>query len=325
MNHDDYERLRAVADQVAASRAHRLSGKQEQRVSEYERELPEFDAIFTAASSELRERGWQRMQRDLNSYGAALPWRKAESRFRLRPSETTIWSGPNGSWKSLTVNFILGHLAFCGQRVFVASLELTADDQLARLATQMLCNSKPTRSRYDALMDRLADNLMVYDFVGSVRPERAVALARYAATDLQAQHVLIDNLTMVVPPGRDADERAARCVAGLYQVGRDTGACMHLIAHVRKPDEGNRFLTRYDIRGTGAAPDMVDNVVMMQINEGKRAARENDDPRRDEEPDVYMTVDKQRHGTYRGRMGFWQHETTMRLCECGFDTPEAYV
>jgi twinkle protein len=322
VNLDEFERLHEVADQVA--RAHRLDGKQEARVSQYERELPEFDAIFTCASSDIRERGWQRLQRDEN-YGSAMPWHKTHRKFRLRPSETTIWAGPNGSWKSGTVNFILGHMAYHGERAFVASLELTADDQLARLSWQMLCNRHPVRSRYDDLMDRLGDNLMIYDFVGQVRPQRAVALARYAAVELQAQHILIDNLTMVVPPGRDADEQAARFVAGLYQVGRDTGAHIHLIAHVRKPEDQNRMLTRYDIRGTGAAPDMVDNVVMMQINEAKRAAQERDSGAMTEEPDLWVTVDKQRHGGYRGRFGFWQYDTTLRLGENGVDLPEAYA
>jgi twinkle protein len=303
----------------------RLNGAQETRVRDYERELPEADKVFTLASGELRERGWARLQRKEDAYGAALPWPKTETRFRLRPSETTVWAGPNGSMKSLTVNFILAHLAYHAQRVFVASLELTADDQIARIARQMLCNPYPTRARYDALMDRLGDSLMVFDFVGQVRPERAVALARYAATDLQAQHVLIDNLTMAVPPGRDSDEKGARFVAGLYQVGRDTGAHMHLIAHVRKPDDDSRFLNRYDIRGTGAAPDQVDNVVMVQTNETKRKSMEGGSDAKREEPDLFVTVDKQRHGGFRGRMGFWFYERSLRLAESGIETPQEYA
>jgi twinkle protein len=303
---------------------HRLSGKQERRVSEYERDLPEFDAVYTMMADELRERGWQRMQRDDRTYGSQLPWAKTWHRFRLRPGEMTIYAGPNGSWKSLTVGHMLGHCAWHGERVFAASLELVADDQIARLSRQMLCNLHPTRERYDALHDRLGDNLMVYDFVGRLRPERAVALARYAAAELQAQHVLVDNLTMVVPPGRDADEQAARFVAGLYQVGRDTGAHVHLIAHIRKPDDDTRELTRYDIRGTGAAPDMVDNCVMMWLNEGKRRAIDAGRDDRREEPDLWVKVDKQRHGAYRGKLGFWQHEGSLRLCESGIDDPEPY-
>jgi twinkle protein len=303
---------------------HRLSGRQERRVSEYERELPEFDAVYTMMATEMRERGWQRLQRDIDTYGSQLPWPKTWRRFRLRPGEMTLYAGPNGSWKSLTVGHMMGHCAWHGERVFVASLELTADDQIARLSRQMLCAESPSRERYDALHNRLGDHWMLYDFVGRLRPERAVALARYAATDLQAQHVCIDNLTMVVPPGRDADEQAARFVAGLYQVGRDTGAHIHLIAHVRKPDDDGRELTRYDTRGTSAAPDMVDNCVMIWNNEAKRRAADagRDDHR--EEPDIWVKVDKQRHGRYRGRMGFWRHETSLRLCESAVDILEPY-
>ncbi len=296
----------------------------ERRIDRYEKPLQEFDKVLTAASSDMVERGWARLQRDTDNYGSQLPWPKTRTRLRLRPSETTIWAGPNGSLKSATVNFILAHLAWHGERIFMASLELTADDQLARIAKQMLANPHPVRSRYDALMERLGDQVALYDYVGHLRLERAVALARYAATDLQANHVLIDNLTMVVPPSRDSDGLAAKFVAGLYQVGRDTGAHIHLIAHVRKPDDDNRFLNRYDIRGTGAAPDMVDNCVLIQRNEAKQKAIDAGKNDRYEEPDLWMTVDKQRHSPFRGRIGFWLYETNLRLGESGLDVPKPY-
>lgn len=291
------------------------------RIAQYERELPEADSVFSLASEALRERGWARLSRREESYGDSLPWPKTADRFRLRPHETTIWAGPNGSKKSLTVNWILGHLAWEGRRIFVASFELTADDQIARLARQFTDTAYPSRDRYDALVERLSDNLCVYDFVGQIRPERALALARYAATDLQCHHVLIDNLTMVVPPSRDSDEKGARFVAGLYQIGRDTGCHMHLICHVRKPEDPNRILSRYDIRGTGAAPDQVDNVVMLQNNEAKAKA-DNPDPT---EADLIMTIDKQRHSSFRGKMGFWFYERSLRLAESGVNPPGAYL
>jgi twinkle protein len=301
-----------------------MAGAAEAHLKAYERDLPEIDVVYTLMASGMRERGWNRLQRDVSTYGSALPWHKAQAKFRLRPSEMTIWAGPNGSLKSATVNFILADRAFHGDRVFLASLELTADDQIARLAMQLTGTDRPTRPQFDDIMDRLGDNLTVYDFVGGMRPERAVALARYAASELQAQHILIDNLTMVVPPGRNSDEQAARLVAALYQVGRDTGAHIHLIAHVRKPDEGVKVLTRYDIRGTGAAPDMVDNCVLMWRNEGKVRARDNDDDSKRDEPDIYFNVDKQRHAPWRGVLGFWLYESCMRLGEKPFEAPGSY-
>lgn len=303
------DRLEQVAEKLRQRRPKHL----EEAISRYERELPEADAVYSVSS--VRERGWVRLQHNSEEYGHAMPWPKTARQFRMRPGEMTIWAGPNGSLKSMTTNFIMGHLAFHGVRAFVASLELTVDDQIARLARQMLCREYPTRPQFDELMDRLGENLTVYDFVGQVRPERMVALARYAASDLQAQHVLVDNLTMTVPPGRNSDEQAARFIAGLYQVGRDTGAHIHLIAHVRKPpDEG--FLNRYDVRGTGAAVDQVDNVVLIQ-----RGAEN----KKDDDADLYLTVDKQRHASWRGRIQFWIHETTARLMQTGADYPKGYL
>jgi len=294
------------------------------KVSQYEKNLPEADSVYSFLSPELRERGWQRLTRKEADYGSALPWRKTRELFRLRPNETTIWAGPNGAKKSLLVNYILADLAFRGERVLLASFELTADDQIARIARQLLCTDSPTREAYDALIDRLSDNLMVYDFVGQIRPERALALARYAAADLKCNHVLIDNLTMVVPPSQNADERAAKFVAGIYQIGRDVGCHMHLICHVRKPNDPDQVLNRYDIRGTGAAPDQVDNVVIIQQNEKKLREIELGTSNY-KDPDMYIFVDKQRHASYRGRMGFWFYEKSLRVADSGIEPPSAYM
>lgn len=301
------------------------------KLKAYERDLPPLDVVRTLASETVREEGWARYAMEEDSRGSPLPWRKLLSKLRLRDGEMTIWAGPNGSLKSATVNFVLGTLAIQrNESSFIASMEMTLPDQVARLARQMLAEPRGTpelRGAFDELMGKLDDKIMLYDYVGQLKPTRVVALARYAAVELRARHILIDNLTMVVPPGKDTDEQGARFVAGLYQVGRDTGSHIHLIAHVRKPDGSGRILNRYDIRGTGSAPDMVDNVVMLQMNELKRLARDRNELTdvMAREPDITMHVDKQRHGWYVGLQNFWIHPPTLRLLESGIEVPERIV
>lgn len=322
----DLARHNALADEIVEARKQEWTPRgADPLIDKYETELPEADQIMRLLDGNMRERGWQRLQRDDRTYGSALPWPKTSDRFRLRPAEMTIWAGPNGVGKSSNVNFVLGHLAWHNETVFIGSLELSVEDQIARLARQMLCNPHPVRARFDRLIDKLGKHYYVYDHIGRVRPERALAIARYAAIECKARHVLIDNLTMVVPPGaRDSDQVAANFVAGLYRVAHDTKCHIHLIAHVRKPSDPNERLTRYDIRGTGAASDMVDNCVLIQLNEKKQREKE-EDRASQEDPDVWVIVDKQRHAGWRGKFGFWFYETSLRLAESGLDIPLPYL
>ena len=220
---------------------------------------------------------------------------------------------------------MLGALAFQwalqGRRTLVCSLEMDVGTQLIRMARQALCKSDFNYDEMDLLQMRVGLDLFFFDFVGQVSPDRIFSLCSYAATQMKVSHIVIDNLTMVVPPGRNSDEDAARFVAGLVQIGRETGIHIHIVGHIRKPDDDKR-LSRYDWRGTGACSDMVHNVFIVQSNSKKRKANEQGKGYEfDKEPDHYVRVDKQRNGEYQGDIGLWWRYKSLNWSESGFEQP----
>jgi twinkle protein len=61
---------------------------------------------------------------------------------------------------------------------------------------------------------------------------------------------------------------------------------------------------KFDVKGAGELTDLADNVFLVWRNKGKEDALQKDphDIEAREEPDAMLTVAKQRHGDYEGRI-----------------------
>jgi twinkle protein len=280
---------------------------------------PDRQRIVSAYSEISRDRGSHRITQDEEVYGDPLPWAKTHRAMRFRPHEVSAWIGPNGDGKSLMLGSVAFGWALAGRRVLVVSLEMDIGTQVARMARQALCKSDINYDELDLLLSKVGLDLFFFDYVGQVSPTRIVALVTYAALRMKCAHVVIDNLTMIVPPGRNSDEEAARFTALLVQVARETGVHIHLVGHIRKPEDDRR-LTRYDWRGTGACPDMVHNVLIVQGNGKKRRSEERGEPARDD-PDHYLIVDKQRNGAHCPPFLLWFWQRSLSWCESPADSP----
>jgi twinkle protein len=278
--------------------------------------------ILQAMDDEFEQRAWDRIQLQDDHYGDAMPWPKTQQKIRFRPGEVTAWIGPNRDGKSLLLGYLAASWALEQRRVLMCSLEMDVGTQLKRISRQLLCTESPTRAALGMMLARLM-RLHFFDFVGHMPPHEVLWLVKYAAAAVRCAHIVIDNLTLIVPPGRNTDESSAVFVRGLVAVARETSCHIHLVGHVRKPEE-DRLLNRYDWRGTGACADMVHNVIVIQANERKRRAAEREDFSKSHEGDVFITVDKQRNGEFHGRMPFWWRPSALRLVEYGSDQPEPF-
>jgi len=284
------------------------------------RSLSDIPVIDSAHGLDFEERAWVKIQQSDALYGDTMPWPKTHDKLRLRPGEVTAWIGPNRDGKSLLTGYLAAHWALQENMVLMCSLEMDVGLQLKRISRQLLCTETPQRSTFEMLLARLI-YLNFLDFVGHKPPAQMLAIAREAGS--RFRHVFIDNLTLIVPPGRNTDESSATFVRGLVEVARDTGCHIHLVGHVRKPEQ-DRSLNRYDWRGTGACADMVHNVVIVQANEKKRARVDRGDFSMADKPDVFLTIDKQRNGEYHGKLGFWWRAAALQLVEYGTDEPKRF-
>jgi twinkle protein len=254
---------------------------------------------------------------DDGSRGDALPWAKAAAAFRLRPHELTVWAGSNGSAKSTLLSEVMLALAMSGRKVLIVSLEMPAYRVAAKMAAQAMANSHPTRGQVEKWAESIDENMTFLDLTGDLEPAEAIKLMQYGAHELNAQHVLLDNLTKVISADNDHAEEQRRFMARCHRTAIDTGMHVHVVAHTRKPNgEEDRPPGRYEVAGSRTLVDQPDNVVLCWRNrpkeqksaDGKLGAIE-----AAEQPDLILRVDKQRHGRFEGQIGLWMDRNCWRF------------
>lgn len=261
--------------------------------------------------------------------GPALPWTKTHDCIRFNPGALSIWAGINGHGKSL----VLGQAAlwWIGQRqtVVMASLEMKPEETLYRMARQML-GRQIELEEFETVIKALRDHLYIYDQTDSVESDRILALVHYAATELGADHIVIDSVTKC-GLSRDDYTAQARFVDKLQWAAKRHNVHVHLVAHMRKGnDERGGTPGKFDIRGAAEMSDLADNVLVVYRNKAKELA---EDKRRSlefltdseratlDEPCTLLTVEKNREYGYEARFGLWYHHGSMQFL--GADVPQA--
>lgn len=243
---------------------------------------------------------------------------KLRGLLEFRPGEVTCWAGYNGHRKSMYVGQVVLDLCAQDQRVLVASMEMLPWRTLARMARQASANATPTREDIDRFATWTSDRLWLLDHMGRIAPAQMVAICRYFRETLRGQHVVIDSMMMVCASEEHMDEQK-QFITDLCRVAQETGLHVHVVTHCRKPSTGNEDKppTKYDVRGTSAITDQIGNVVIVWANKAKAMALERapGDGEWIEKPDAYVTVEKQRNGSWEGRAQFWFDDASLRFVD----------
>jgi twinkle protein len=272
--------------------------------------------------------------KDQTCKGDKMPALKTHGSLQFRPHEVTVWFGYKSSYKSVFLNELFTYWASQGKVVCIASFEMPAKKLVALAVRQALAKETPTWDDVFRALDALSKGgLVVYDVMGRVAPKHLLAVMNYCAQELGCQHFLVDNLTDLLPVGNDHSDQHQRFAAGCLTISRATGMHIHLVAHCAKPERGDvsKPPTGYSIRGTGAVPDMVENLVAVWRNIHKEDELLRDDlnqGRREElrrEADVVLLVDKQKFWDYRGAINFWIDRRCLRFREGGFSECDPFV
>jgi twinkle protein len=255
---------------------------------------------------------------DSGRRGPSMRSTKVGRYLDFAPGEVTAWTGYNGHKKSMFTSQVALDLAAAGERVLIASFEMTPGKTLGRMARQAAATNRPTERWLDAFERWTDDRVWLFDHVGRLAAEDTLGLCRYFADVLDGGHVFIDSMMMVVGSEESMDEQK-QFVTDLVRIAQDTGLHVHLITHCRKPATGdeNRPPTKYDIRGAAAISDQVSNVVVVWANKAKKANLErnpHDEPEL-AKPDAMAIVEKQRNGAWEGKLQLWFDERSLRFCD----------
>jgi twinkle protein len=253
---------------------------------------------------------------------------KLRGRLYFRPGEVTAWAGYNGHRKSMFTGQVTLDLCVQRERVLVISLEMLPVQTLGRMARQAFAVARPA----DASLDRFArwtdGRLWMFDHHGRIKPETCIALCRFFADQHQGTHVVIDSMMMVCASEEHLDEQK-QFMTDAVRVAQETGLHLHIVAHCRKPASGDEAKppTKYDLRGSAAITDQAHNVVTIWANRDKEAKlrkNPNDDSAL-QEPDAFVTVEKQRNDEFEGRLKLWFDRRALRFTDERHTVTEPYV
>lgn len=250
---------------------------------------------------------------DLFNTHHRMPWSKTHGHINFRPNEVTIWSGYNGSGKSLLLGQVMLGVMSQGGRVCVASMEMKPEATLGRMVRQSAGNSEPPIQYIKDFHAWTDDKLWIYDQQGTVNPSRILSVCRYASDKLKIQHIIIDSL-MKCGINSDDYNLQKTFLDQLCACAKDHNTHIHLVAHARKGETEHKSIDKMSVKGASEITDMADNVFTIWRN--KRKEEEETKAHKDADilsmPDVLLTCEKQRHGEWEGRITLWFDKESMQ-------------
>lgn len=258
-------------------------------------------------------------------FGWSLPWEKCGRMFQFHPGEVTLWAGANGTGKSLITGQLAVDMVCRRETVVIASLEMLPKKTLHRMMQQwsgmnpLSVNHIPEAQKilaslYEDFRTQADGSLYLYDQIGSLNADEALALVRYAAHELKAKHFILDSLMKCVE-GEDNYNGQKNFVNSLCQIAKDTDMTIHLVAHTKKlGDEGKRP-NKYDVSGSGSVTNLVDNVLLFWRNKPKEAERRAGGVKLQQEPDAVLMCCKQRELGEEPEFALWYDHDSQSYVE----------
>ena len=81
---------------------------------------------------------------------------------------------------------------------------------------------------------------------------------------------------------------------------------------MRKGESETKIPDKFDVKGAGELTDLVDNVMIVHRNKAKERRAEANETVDHYEPDATLTVAKQRHGEWEGRINLYFHRDSQQ-------------
>lgn len=228
-----------------------------------------------------------------------LPWGKTHDKVRLRLGEVTVWAGYGGHGKSMMTGQVVLGLMQQGYSVNVASLEMPPLNTIKRMVAQWCGTQSYSKQGLKQFFGWSADKLWFYDHYGVLPAETVLALAYYTGK-LGINHLFIDALNRCGIPIDDIEQQTV-FMNNLCAIARGLNIGIHLIAHCRKPQGGEKHKPdKADVKGGSEICDMADNAYLVWHDKSKRNGVSDTS-----KPDVYLIIDKAKNGRFEGDIGLW--------------------
>lgn len=279
----------------------------EKEIDRYKKHNP--DTAHIKPIEEFEQALIKRVLMPESERGLVLPWKKTNEYFRLREGELTIWTGIRFHGKSSFLNQVLLGISQQGESSCVCSFEMKTDETLERMCYQWVGTNSPTVPFIKQFISSHKGRIFFYDQVGSITPDRMLAIAKYCAIELKIKHLVIDSLMKCRISSRDFTD-SEFFVNDLQNIAKDYRIHIHLVAHQTK---ANDHSAEDAIRGSGMVPDIADNIWEIRKDVEKFEKEASNELSDDDEdtPDFYAKITKQRHSSVvvPRTFGFWKHSS----------------
>lgn len=187
-----------------------------------------------------------------------------------------VWTGYTGSGKSTILSNIILNGVESGESAFVYSGELPKEDfkewmdlQLSgkKYLSSYYCNIKkqeiPTpNEKYLGHLDNFYDEMVyLYDTNDYATDENIIKAMEYMAKREGTKVFVVDNLiTMKITEKGDLNEKQSHLLNRLKFFARTHNAIVHLVAHPKKPYQGQVRVDKYSASGTANIVNLADRV-----------------------------------------------------------------
>ena len=254
------------------------------------------------------------MDRGKGPHGARWPWPSSRDDFALGEGCISVLASDGGVGKSTLVSqWALSMMP--DFPVGIISVEEGTIKVVRRLITQFSNTVEPSKSQREQYWDTAAHrNALIYDCPQAIKPVDAYA-ACWSMFDEGARVIFLDNMQSCGCRTDSDEERDF--INEVKAICQATKMHIVLVHHVRKTggDSENPRPTRDRVKGNGAITQLVDNVLLLWRNRDRQEARRledyghplTEDQRRvlNENPDLELTVSKQRDGEDHWVLALW--------------------
>lgn len=266
-----------------------------------------------------------------NEQGFGSGWTKLdEEDIRFRPQEMWGVAGINGHGKSMWLNQVALNAVEQGQKVLIASMEMTPKATLGRMLRQAGGSANPPKPYRSKLIEWMAPNLWLFVDNLTPKPEDLMSCFEYAYRRYGINVFIIDSLTNMVR--QDDYEGQQRFIEKIVSFKLSFPVTLFLVTHVRKGESEYSAPNKYDVKGSGSITDLADGFISVWKNKRKLEAieqaemlGEEPDEKFTKQWDTYIEVLKNRNGMYEGRVGFEFDNQTCQYKDRRNSRPRYYI
>jgi len=230
---------------------------------------------------------------------------------RLYPAELTIFGGVNGSGKTTFLMQLALDIASQNNKVCIASLEQKPAKYLKKIVKQASDEQYPTRETIHTVSNWLNGKILIYNRVGIANNDNMIKTFEYAYKRYGVNFFIIDSLTKCGFAEDDYNGQK-KFVEFLTDFVLQYNIHIILVAHSRKLLSEKKQMDKMDIKGTGAITDLAFNVYILMRNKIKEQAKDNTHIN---EPDVILSIQKQREFGWEGIIDFMYNKNTEKFYE----------